>query len=132
MFEVNASFTFHKDDGSEAKPPYARSWAGLEKVHVVEQLERGLMRAMLKMNDLAADINRGKAPRPTTTDPVELRLVAEVLEDGVKWTKVTFEWPKMGEEQQSLMIGMVNGELSGIVDKEVRDSERKQGKKAAK
>lgn len=133
MFEVNAAFTFHKADGTEAKPPYARSWVGVEKVQVVEQLERGLMKAMLKMNDLSNDTVRGNSPRPASnTNPVEMRLTAEVLEDGAKWAKVTFEWPNMGEEMQAVMIGVVNGELGAAVDAETRRSERKASKKRDK
>lgn len=129
MFDVNASFRFLKADGTEAKPPYARSWLGVEKVQVVEQLERALMKAMLKMNAISADVGRGRAPKPSCTNPVELVLTAEVLEDGVKWSKVTFEWPKMGEEQQALMLGIVDGELAGTVQEETQKAESKKPKR---
>jgi hypothetical protein len=128
-FDVIAAYKFLKADGTEAKPPYERSWLGIEKVHVVEQLERGLMRAMLKMNSISGDIGRGKAPESTVTNPVELVLTATVLEDGVKWAKVTFEWPKMGEEQQALMIGIVDGELSASSETDVQRAEVRKGKK---
>ena len=129
MFEVNAAFTFLKPDGTEAKPPYVRSWVDVEKVEVVEQLERSLMKAMLKMNDFSGETVTGNMPKLSDLNPCEMRLTAEVLEDGVKWTKVTFEWPNMGEGAQSLMMGIVNGELSTI-DRGVKGKEKKrQGKK---
>ncbi len=120
MFEVIAKVTFHGDDGREVKEPKIYNWTNLEKVSVVEDLEDSMVRALTKLNNISKEMVRGRAPIPTTTNPLELRLEMVVLEDGVKWTRAIFEWPNMGEEQQGMLIGIFDGELANM-SKHVKD-----------
>jgi hypothetical protein len=128
MFEVTATATYVNADGSEARPPYSRTWGPLEKNHVVDHLEMRMIRALDKMNDMAIQVNHGKAPHPTTTNPSEMRLELMVLEDGKKWARTTFEWPKMGDEQVAMTLGILEGELEHIAP-EVKAKEHAKGKK---
>ena len=127
MFEVVATFTFLKADGSQAKDPYVRSWEGLTKDQVVDHLEARWIKALVKLNGLSSDVIHGNAPKPPTTNPVEMRMDLLVNEDGVKWTRTVMEWPNMGIEQQEMLIGMLNGEMSSLPT-EVKGKENK-GKK---
>ena len=128
MFEINCTTSFHADDGSKTKDDYVRQWTGLEKEHVVEHFEMAFNRAMMKMNKMAAEVNRGRAPKPTTTLPVEMRMDIMITEDGAKYIRASYEWPNVGEEQQALLLGMLNGELSMMPD-DIRGAEKRGGKK---
>lgn len=97
-----------------AKEPVVFAWGDLEKVQIVNDLERRLVGALLKLNSLSQAIIDGKVPGGTTTNPVEMVIEFLVEEDGVKWHRSVLEYPKMGEEQQALLIGMLTGELSGM------------------
>ena len=127
MFEVVATATFLKEDGSQAKDPYVRSWEGLTKDQVVDHLEARWIKSLVKLNGLSSDVIHGNAPTPPTTNPVEMRMDLLVNEDGVKWTRAVMEWPNMGIEQQEMLIGMLNGEMSSLPT-EVKGKENK-GKK---
>jgi hypothetical protein len=125
MFDVKCTFTYLKADGSEAKPAYVREWEGLEKLQIIDQLELGYNRAMLKMTHLSSAIAKGHAPKPTTnTDPVEMRADILITEDGEKWLRTTHEWPKMSEEGQAAFLGVLEGELSTVGD-EVKGAEKR-------
>lgn len=118
MFEVTATATA----GSEEL--YSRVWSNLEKAGVVDHLEDKMISALAKMNALSSDVGHGRAPKPATTNPVEVVFTMLVTENGAKWAKATFEWPNMGIEQQQMMLGILNGELS-TVDSAVKDNEVK-------
>ena len=131
MFEVTATTTFLKADGSQAKDPYSRSWTGLEKESVVDHLEARMLKALSKLNSLSTDVIHGNAPRPETTNPVEMRMEVVFLEDGAKWHRSVFEWPHMGIEQQEMLLGMFNGELSNLPS-ELKNKEIKNHGKSKK
>ena len=55
---------------------------------------------------------------------LELREVERAVQElddffGAKWHRTVLEYPKMGEEQQALIVGMLTGELTGL-SKETR------------
>jgi len=126
MFKVIATASFLKD-GSETKPPMVYTWDGIEKKHVVEELEDSMIKALGKMNQMAVDVGKGKTPKPGTTNPVEMHLDIVVLEEGKKWARSLFEWPNMGEEQQAMTIGIFDGELAHV-SKHVQTQQHKRGK----
>jgi len=115
MFNVNATFTV------EGKAPVVHEWAGLEKVHAVDHLEKKLNDFMQKMNGLASSIIHGKAPKPTTrTNPATLVLDCSVWEDGNLWARATYTYPNMSEEMQAVFIGTFDGEMAKL-DHSVKD-----------
>jgi hypothetical protein len=128
MFTIDCTVSYHNADGSKAKDDYVRKWEGLEKEHVVEHFEAAYSRWMTKLNRLSVDINKGRAPMPSTTKPVEMRMDIVISENGAKWCRALHEWPHMGEEQQSLLIGMLSGELSSMPE-DVRGREKRASKK---
>jgi len=97
-----------------AKEPVNFIWGDLEKIQIVNDIERRLIGALMKLNSLSQAIIDGKVPGGTTTNPVEMTIEFLVTEDGEKWHRTTLEYPKMGEEQQALLIGMLTGELSSM------------------
>ena len=123
MFEVTATVSYWKD-GAETRAPYIRQWSGIAKEHVVDQLEARWIRALGKLNGLSSDVIHGNAPVPETTNPVEMRMDLLITEDGEKWCRTSMEWPKMGIEQQEALLGIFNGELSGL-SVEVKSKESK-------
>jgi len=131
MFEIVCTFSFHDTAGAKVKEDFVRAWDGLTKEQVVDDFEVAHNNAMTKMMNLSSEMNSGNAPRPTTTDPVELRCDITITEDGVKWMRVNYEWPKMGEEQQSLLIGMLSGEISAM-PRATKSREKRQPKKDKK
>jgi hypothetical protein len=97
-----------------AKDPVVFEWGDVSKVQAVADLEQRLVKALLKLNSMSQAIIAGTIPAGTTTNPVEMTIEFLVTEDGAKWHRTVLEYPKMGEEQQSLILGMLTGELSGV------------------
>ena len=112
-----------------AKEPVAFEWGDLSKMQAVADLERRLVESLLKLNGLSQAIIDGKVPAGTTTNPVEMVIEFLVTEDGAKWHRTVLEYPKMGEEQQALIIGMLTGELTGL-SKETRNKAKPKREKA--
>lgn len=96
------------------KDPVVFAWGDLDKIQIVNDLERRLVSALAKLNALAQAVIDGQVPGGTTTNPIEMTVEFLVTEDGEKWHRTTLEYPKMGEEQQAMLIGMLTGELSGM------------------
>ena len=109
MFNAKLTIGF-----SGIKPDVVFEWANLTKVDTVSHLEDRLIKCLVKLNDMSDDVIRGRAPMPTTTDPVEMTLEFLIEEDGVKWHRSLLEWPKMGDEQQALFLGLLAGELATL------------------
>jgi len=116
-FVITATVTF---DGT--KPPYVRTWGPLEKSHVVDHMEMRWIRALGKLNDLATQVNHGKVPKPTTTNPVTMKMDLNITEDGALWCNTNMTWPKMGDEQQATLIGIFEGEIEHV-GKEIKAKE---------
>jgi len=95
-----------------SKPDYTRVWDDLDKITVVEDFEHAWNRAMMKLTNISISVARGKSPKATNTNPVTVTANIEVLEDGKLWLKQLTEWPNMGDEQQAVLMGMIDGELS--------------------
>lgn len=94
------------------KRPYSRAWDGLDKVQVIGDFELAFNKAMIKMTELSLATAKGDAPKPSSTKPADMRLDIQILEAGKKWMACSFDWPKMGEEAQAVLIGIIEGELS--------------------
>jgi hypothetical protein len=106
MFTIEAVFRV------PGKKPYQRTWDGLDKVQVIGDFEMAFNKAMLKMTELSLATATGNAPKPSSTKPADMNLSVQILEDGKRWMACAFDWPKIGEEMQALLIGIVEGELS--------------------
>jgi len=129
MFEITATATFHNDAGAQTKEPRVYHWVDLEKKDVIS-FERQFNKAMMRMTDMADDVHHGKLPKGGLTNPVEMRLDVVVLEDGAKWLRATYEWPKMGEEGQGMFFGVMDGELAKLSNelKKFKPTKPTQGK----
>jgi len=129
MFEVVATATFLKTDGSSARDPYVRSWTGIEKESVIDHLEARMISALGKLNGLASDVVHGNAPKGESTNPCEMRVEVLITEDGVKWQRTLLEYPNMGIEAQETLLGIFNGELSTMPsDMKNKENKGKKGK----
>ena len=129
MFEVVATATFLKEDGSAAREPYVRSWTGMEKEGVIDHLQARMISALSKLNGLASDIAHGNAPKSTSTQPSEMHIEVLITEDGVKWQRTLLEYPNMGIEAQETLLGIFNGELSTMPsDMKNKENKGKKGK----
>jgi hypothetical protein len=125
-FSVVSTIRFFLPDGREAKPAVVYEWLDIDKRHVIN-LEHRLNSALLKLSALSEEVVQGKVPKPGTTDPVEMTLDCLATEDGRKWSRVKFEWPKMGVEQQQLLIGVFDGELANA-DTELKSKGKIKGR----
>lgn len=96
------------------KDPVVFEWSDVSKLQIVNDLERRLVSTLSKLNALAQAILDGHIPGGAMTNPVEMVIEFLVTEDGEKWHRTTLEYPKMGDEQQAMFIGMLTGELSGM------------------
>jgi len=99
---------------SGTKPDVVFEWADVTKAEIIIDLEAKLLKGLLKLNDLALDIVKGNLPKGTTTSPVEMTVEFLIEEDGAKWHRTVLEYPKMGEEQQAMFIGLISGEASSM------------------
>jgi hypothetical protein len=122
MFDINCVISYGPGADGAVKDGDVRSWSDLDKRDVIE-FETAFNRAMTKMGKMAADTARGRARKIVGTNKTEMRMEITITEDGVKWLRATYEWPNMGEEQQALLLGTIDGELSTLPD-ELRGTAR--------
>lgn len=106
------------------KTPVVYTWDDVSKGQIVADLEDRLLKGLMKLNDLGDDMVRGRIPKATTTDPVEMVIEFLIEEDGEKWHRTTLEYPNMGDEQQAMFLGVLAGELATLP----KDTAAKRGK----
>jgi len=109
MFNAKLTIGF-----SGTKPDVVFEWANLTKVDTVSHLEDRLIKCLVKLNDMSDDVIRGRAPTATATNPIEMTLEFLIEEDGTKWHRSLLEWPKMGDEQQAMLLGLLHGQLATL------------------
>jgi len=127
MFDVTLSIGL-----GPVKDPVIYEWADVSKLQIVTEIERRLLEGLLKLGALSTAILDGSMPTATTTNPIEMVIEFLVMEDGEKWHRTVLEYPKMGEEQQVMFLGMLAGEMSSM-SREVRGKAKaKKGKAVGK
>lgn len=109
MFKVTSKIEF-----ANGKPPVVEVWEGLEKTHVIADLEAGWIRVMAKMNAMSGQVAAGKLAKVAATNPTTMTWTTTVEQDGKLWTSAVLTWPGMSEEAQALFFGMKEGEAAHL------------------
>lgn len=115
MFSVTQTIRFLAADGSDASPAYVRTWSGLDKGHVIDHFERHMIDSLSKLNAMSRDMASGKTQKQdNSTDPLEVVYDLLIEEDGKKWSLSTFEWPGLGADARSALVGLADGMMAKL------------------
>ena len=97
-----------------AKVPVVFAWGDVSKAQAVVDIQQRLVKMLLKLNGLSQALIAGTIPAGSAVNPVEMSIEFLITEGGQKWHRTLLEYPKMGEEQQAVVLGMLVGELSSM------------------
>ncbi len=97
-----------------AKDPVVFAWGDVSKAQAVVDIQQRLVKMLLKLNGLSQALIAGTIPAGTAVNPIEMTIEFLITDGGQKWHRTLLEYPKMGEEQQAVFMGMLVGELSSM------------------
>ena len=109
MFDVTLTV-----GGGPAKDPVVFARGDVSKAQAVVDIQQRLVKMLLKLNGLSQALIAGTIPAGSAVNPVEMSIEFLITEGGQKWHRTLLEYPKMGEEQQAVVLGMLVGELSSM------------------
>ena len=79
----------------------------------LNKVQRGLMRMMNTLLDIADDKAHGKKPRISADDPQTMTTAVNMTRDGKDFGGYAFRWPDLPAEARTYIDGLLAGVLGG-------------------